>query len=324
MVGEVGWPGPLIGATEQAQWNTLADSWYRHADALKAGALAWSSGEGWGPSYNIGQYVNGGTGQPVNTANPNTAPFAAHPSGTGYVRGVGLAGMEFGVNSNRDLGTRIVHSQSSLNYLYTQGVRTVRLAFAWEAIQQDLNATLDATELGYLNTVIQRAATAGITVILDCHSYARYKDASGGATVEKVMTTTAGGGALNASHLADLWAKLSTWVKADATRNATVIGYGLMNEPHDLTAEGGVAAPQVWESCAQTALTAIRGNADTRTVYVASYQYSTLRDVAGYHPTWTITDSAINYVVELHQYWDHFNGGTYPSSYSQYNGEAPW
>ncbi len=104
----------------------------------------------------------------------------------------------------------------------------------WEALQPTLNAPLDTTKLGDLNTMIQGASAAGIRLSLDLHNYARYTDSN---NIPQTLTRV--GSPLNASHLEDFWVRLSTWVRADPTRNSTVFAYDLMNEPHDLTGETG-------------------------------------------------------------------------------------
>jgi hypothetical protein len=138
-------------------------------------------------------------------------------------RGVNDSGGELGNRSSvYDTGYHF-SGLTSLQYLYSRGHRTVRLPFLWERIQPTLGAALNATELGRLNTYITNAASAGLNVVLDVHNYGGYDSGSGTKKIGEA-------GGPTQAQFADLWARLSTAFKT----NATVTGYGLMNEPNGL------------------------------------------------------------------------------------------
>lgn len=95
--------------------------------------------------------------------------------------GVNLAGAEFQVSTWGVGNVPGVYGQdytyptsAEVDYYVGKGVNVFRLPFAWERLQPTLNGTLDATELGRINTFVTYATGQGASVILDPHNYARY------------------------------------------------------------------------------------------------------------------------------------------------------
>jgi endoglucanase len=134
-------------------------------------------------------------------------------------------------------------SANTFSFLAGRGVRQVRLGFRWDRMQPTLGAALDATELGRLTDCLTRAATAGIGVIIVPHN-------GGGYTSGGVERQIGAAGGPTQAQFADLWARLSTALKA----NAAVIGYGLVHAPHDFPGTTGSFTPVVtrydWEPSA--------------------------------------------------------------------------
>lgn len=150
-------------------------------------------------------------------------------------RGVNLSGAEFAADAghlpgvaNRDYR---YPTQADLRYVADRGHRMVRLPIRWERVQPSLMKPLQPAELQRLVDTVDQAAASGLKVLVDVHNYARYTRSSnqGGETL------VLGDGRLTDAHLADLWSRLSDALKG----RPGVLGYGLMNEPHNL---GGVAA----------------------------------------------------------------------------------
>lgn len=192
----------------------------------------WASGRAWGEAYTLACYIKSDAGTAIDLAEPITRIYQrAHLGWTN------LSGWEYGATDNRTFGFHSIPLTDDFAFLASHGVTTVRLPMAWERLQRDLNGALDATTLTELDGILRAADAHGLRVLLDLHNYGRYKDKSSGTQVTYVLQTT--GGSLNGTHLADVWVKLSQWVRADATRDRAVLGYDLMNEPHDFTAEGG-------------------------------------------------------------------------------------
>lgn len=168
-------------------------------------------------------------------AQPVTAPM---------YRGVNLSGAEFTPDAahlpgvvNRDYR---YPTRDDLRYVAGRGHRMVRLPIRWERVQPVLMAPLQPAELQRLLSTVDQAAATGLKVLVDLHNYARYIR----STDEGGSTLVLGDGRLTDAHLVDLWSRLSTALKG----RAGVLGYGLMNEPHDLPGAPGSAATSrtVW------------------------------------------------------------------------------
>lgn len=149
-------------------------------------------------------------------------------------RGINLSGAEFGHEPATLPGTVNVdfmyHTQQDMNYLVGRGVRTIRFPFRWERLQPVLNGPLDAAELGRIKATLSQAYQAGAKVILDVHNYAEFIGADD-------VLRRIGDGVLTKAHLADLWTRLTNEVKG----NKGLLGYGIMNEPRDLSPSTGSA-----------------------------------------------------------------------------------
>jgi endoglucanase len=237
-------------------------------------------------------------------ATGSLAPAAA-PAFTGTTlvrRGVASSGGEFSPGTLPGTYGTTYHydSAGTLTYLAARGHKAVRLALQWERIQRSLSGALDATEMGRVDTYITNAAAAGLGVILDVHNYARYNSGAGA-----VALGSAGGP--TQADLVDLWTRLS----ARYAGNAGVIGYGLMNEPHDLT--GGAAQ---WEAASQACVSAIRAAGDTTTLLVPGYSFAGAQTWTTNHAAGWITDPAGAFLYEAHHYWDGNHSGTYTSTYA--------
>ncbi len=100
------------------------------------------------------------------------------------VRGVTLAGAEFGVSPDRDWpgvhGTDYVYPhtvpgyESVLAYYAARGVDVIRLPFRWERLQPELFTAFDSAELDLLRGFVDAASAQGMRVILDPHNFGRY------------------------------------------------------------------------------------------------------------------------------------------------------
>ncbi len=236
-VGEFGVPNNA--GSEQASWNNLLDNYYLALRNANHYGTQWSSGEGWG-TYILALHSNLNSGDPINRAvSASEATLAAQYMSARI--GVGVAGWEFGAaafGANRDPARYFTTTQlASWNYLSANNVQLARLAMMWERVQPTLNAALDTTRLTELGQMLADAKAKGIKIILDLHNYGRYSPV--GNTSE-----TSGGVPLTsatASNLADFWTRMGTFVRGHAAGDF-VLGYGIMNEPHDLNPEPGTFA----------------------------------------------------------------------------------
>jgi hypothetical protein len=214
------------------------------------------------------------------------------------LRGISVAGAEFEVPA--------FDVADSYAYLASRHYTVVRLPFLWERVQPTLGEPLDAAALASISGAVQNAASAGMSVILDIHNYARYDGVAYGES-----------GSFTQAEFADLWTRLSTVFRDDPA----VVGYGLMNEPHDLPAVSGVSGKERWQQAQQAALTAIRATGDVTCVLVSGYSWSSMAGWDVGQPPY-ITDPANNFRWEAHDYWDLDSSGTYATSYATVNAAA--
>jgi len=227
-----------------------------------------------------------------------------------YLRGVNLAGAEFGdTKIPGALNTDYTYnSERSFQYFAAKGLTLIRVPIRWERIQPVLGGPLDATNLNALKRNIGWAKTNGAKVIIDPHNYGRYKINEGGVLKEYVIDESYDGAVkVSSANFQDLWVRLSNEFKDEAA----VYAYDLMNEPHDM----GKAD---WKAISQAALTAIRNNGDNKLIMVPGDAWSAAHRWPSVHgPTTWISDPANNFMYEAHQYFDSDNSGTYKRTYDQ-------
>ncbi len=215
--------------------------------------------------------------------------------------GVSLSGMEWGTsNIPGAAGTNyFLPTAQEFTYYKGKGLKLFRIPFLWERMQESLGGSLNSTYLSQLDGVVSAAATAGVSVFLDCHNYGRYNG--------NVITSSNGP---TQAQYNNLWTQLATHYAG----NTTVWGYDIMNEPHDL---GGVN----WMTIAQAAITAIRTVDATHTLIIEGDNWS-------HGNTWTtynnnyyqLTDPNNNLVFEAHQYFDSDGSGNYTNNTVSGNG----
>lgn len=237
-IGEVGWPDNEDG--DGAQWNALANDWFAAADRSGLWVTAWATGEWWGTGYPLAIYEDRDNGRGVDWANSQASVLEKHPSTASYLRGIDVAGGSFASPtieetssfSNLNPGTyeEDYHydSPATFSYLASRGVRLARIDFRWERLQPTLNGPLDPDELARLDTVVEEARQAGLSVVLDLHNYGAYYLSDGTQGVRRAI----GSDQVSNAQLADVWRRLSAHFQG----NPTVVAYGLMNEPANLSA----------------------------------------------------------------------------------------
>jgi endoglucanase len=205
----------------------------------------------------------------------------------GCLRGVNLAGAEFGEGRGTYDKDYIYPSKETIAYFAGKGFNAVRLPFKWERLQPRLNRGFDKAERKRLADTIKALRAAGQTVILDPHNYAYYGDKQiGSAEVPD-------------SAFADFWQRLAEDYKDDDG-----VQFGLMNEPHDVpTAQ--------WLASANAAIAAIRETGAKNlvlvpgTLWTGAHSWEEERpDGANGTVMLGIEDPADNHAYEVHQYLD--------------------
>lgn len=238
------------------------------------------------------------SGAPIPAATPAPIPIPASTVPTVAADcapqvGVNLSGAEFGNVGARYGWGYIYPDNGTLDYFKASGMTLIRLPVRWERLQPTPMAALDEDELGRLRDMLDRANARGLKLIVDLHNYGRFGSDTLGST------------ALPAATLADFWKKLATRLSA----HPALVGYGLMNEPHDMP------SATAWPTAAQLAVDAIRSVDSAKRIYVAGDGWSSAQSWEAVNGKLAIKDPADNFRYEAHQYFDGNNTGTYQNSY---------
>ncbi len=208
--------------------------------------------------------------------------------------GINLSGAEFGKGDK--YGYDYIYPSSKDLTLYAdQGLTLVRLPVRWERLQPELGGALDAAELGRLNTFLTNAAKAGVQIIIDVHNYGRYDG--------KVI----GSADVPIASFAGFWSKLAGAIGS----SPALLGYDLMNEPHDMPNK------TIWPQAAQAATDAIRAAGDTNTIFVEGEHWANASNWAAKNPFLDVQDPLGNLAYEAHVYFDKDGSGTYKGTYEQ-------
>ena len=222
------------------------------------------------------------------------ATFAGAPA---FVRGVSVAGGEFGAVPGV-YGTDYTYpTKAEIDYYADRGFNALRIPFRWERVQKKPYGDLDVVGDGsgdfeHVRDVVGWTTARGMIAILDVHDY-------GGRNVDGVAAKVGSEG-LPATALADLWVRIATIYK-DNER----VWFGLMNEPVGISAAD-------WKRVAQSVTDAIRAAGARNRLLVPGTDYS------GAH-SWvssgnaeqmaTFVDPADNFAFEVHQYLDTDSSG---------------
>ncbi len=214
-------------------------------------------------------------------------------------KGVNLSGAEYNnSNPNARLGWDYMYpSNAEIDYYAAKGFTAIRLPFAGARLQPKNNTALNATELGYIQTVVTYCASKHITVILDPHDYGLKYDSISGNMLPLGMPA-----GLPASNYADFWSRL-----AQAFKGQSNVIFGLMNEPNEQT-------PVQWASVANAAIAAIRSSGANQLILIPGTDYTGAYDwvSGGNAAAWAhVSDPANNFAFEVHQYLDSDNSGTH-------------
>ncbi|MDN4481937.1 glycoside hydrolase family 5 protein [Demequina lignilytica] len=311
-VGEVGWP------TSDPGWEPLGRYWYLVAEQEGLWTTAWAAGSHWPDHYPLITYGDGGTGSLDTSSSQATvieelqSTRDAASTAADARHGVNLAGLEFGTGTDfssaspGELGVQyFAEPVASYAWLAGRGIDLVRLPIRWERLQPEPGSAFDQAQVAVVSAQLDAAAAAGIDVILDLHNYGSFASPSG--------VVTLGSDDLPGSLLADVWLRI-----ADAWGDhPAVLGYGVMNEPHDLGGGDERGAAEAWEDMTQATVDALRSAGDSHLLLIAGYDWSSLARWSTTHPTGWIVDPAENFRYEAHHYWDAYGAGSYDLPYAE-------
>ena len=178
-------------------------------------------------------------------------------------------------------------------YFNNNGLTLIRLPVKWERIQPEFQTPLSNDIDKYTNMIIQ-AQSAGDSVIIDLHNYAKYNN--------KQLTTK------DTQNFSDIWRKIANKYNKGYPR---LFGYELMNEPHDL--EGNC---DTWKTLAQSAIYSIRKTDNTHYILIPGYDWqSANRWQDSSNCLADIKDPANKILFSAHQYFDSdLSGSKYDST----------
>lgn len=231
-------------------------------------------------------------------------------------RWISVAGLEFGVQVpgfcndfpgvlGRDF---FLNSRTTFERLSEAGFDTFRIPFRWERIQPNLGGPLDPDGVQHLRLQMNLAHRVGGQVLLDLHNYGRYTRHVDGEPIACGLNEEFDGQILvGPDHLADLWARMAHAFSGQPG----IIGYGLMNEPHDLP-------ENAWVLASQAAVAAIRDEGDHTRLYVAGERWSSSPhwDLVNPSTPW-IEDPQNKVTYEAHCYLDQDGSGEYHLSFEE-------
>lgn len=169
-------------------------------------------------------------------------------------------------------------------------------AVSWQfLVNNKLGGTLDSTNFGKYDQLMQACLATGAYCAIDVHNFARWNG--------KIIGQD--GGPTDA-QFADLWTQLATKYKS-----STKVIFGLMNEPHDVDITA-------WAASCQAAVTAIRNagatsqiillpgnNFTSAATFVSGGSGAALLNVK--NPDGTTT----GLLMDIHKYLDSDNSGNH-------------
>jgi hypothetical protein len=355
-IGEVGIPQNLPHSRSQfydeKQWAALGERWYKYVANQRFWVTAHGVSERYYNFYDGGYYASIWLcpGRDRSVLSP---PFPKVVARRGYqaalvsrhrgpYRGVNFPNAQkwiYGTHSRFKPGRygidywyptindyprdpAVNGGKNSYEYLYSEGVRLIRLGFRWERIQPRLGYGLNKTELGRMKHSVRNAGRAGLKVILDLHNYGGYwATNSGGADgYGKVRLNSPG---CTKEHFRGLWRRLS----AEFRGNPTVIAYDLMNEP---IGHGGIATYRrkspgsTWQEITSFVHASLRRSGDKKTIIIPTYAFWPSA-IPKHHPggPWIKGDAKVRY--SAHCFFDRTTsqpgtgGGKYKFSYAEEN-----
>ena len=231
----------------------------------------------------------------------NLAGVSLEPITLGTAAPMALPGLNIsgGEDNTGKPGARVNYdyvypSNAEIDYYASKGLKIIRLPFDLGRVQPLNNQPLSTSELGAIDAVVAYARTKGMNVWLDPHNWGYMADDQGVSRlvgVDPLMPT---------SYFADFWSRLAVHY-----RKTPNVSFGLMNEPHDQTAEQ-------WHRTAIAAIKAIRRRGATQMILVPGTHWSGA-------PSWRLSGNAKawqgftdpNFVYDVHQYLDINNSGSH-------------
>ena len=215
-----------------------------------------------------------------------------------------------------------IYPDALFTWYKNKKVKSVRLMFTWEAVQETLRGPVPANHDGYANywadlagrqlpgtdpttgrplpvSVLKRLLDNGVYVILAPWQY---------NPVSHDTDIVYHGAAFTPADFADFWGKFAASING-ITGNDQRVAFDLINEPHTHIESGNKGGDigitvENWFACAQAAITAIRGTGAENTILVPGMAYASASTFTtnGSAAAWPLTDPQNNIAVTAHCY----------------------
>jgi endoglucanase len=226
-----------------------------------------------------------------------------------YLRGVNLAGAEFGQTHLPGVFDTdyTFPSEDTFRYFCSRNLGLLRFPIQWERIQPVLGGVLDANYLALVKQAATQSKANGGKLVVVVQNFGRYSILENGQLNTYIIDDASSGEVrVTTADLANLWVRLSTEFKNEDA----VYAYDLMNEPHDM-GDGD------WMMISQAVVDAIRANGDSKLLMIAGDSWSSASRWVSTHgaESW-IQDPAKNFLYEAHLYFDSNESGTYAMNYA--------
>jgi hypothetical protein len=258
-IGEFGVPNDRP-VSEQDQWNTMQDKMLHKLNADKIGWTFWATGHLWGNGYNVSYYENGGNPGGAWSLEDSAATMETHYGDPVPFTGGNYAGHEFFNGSTAP-------ALADWQFHKERGMNLARYPIGPAFIYPTANAPLNTANLTHILDTLNRAQTAGITVMLDVlhpgsgNDYARMFG----------LPLT------NPTALAN-YQDYITRLHAAVGDHPALWGYDIANEPNGVT-------PAQWETVSQTLYTWYRTTLGwTGNIVIPAGSFSGAHSLSSLHP----------------------------------------
>lgn|GEM_PF-1895536 len=285
---------------DDGKYIALLGKFFEAANAMGYSLTTWAAGDWWG-DYVVS--ISGG-GEILNSG--VARPFVENGSTDLYIRGVNLAGGEFGMNPDAQgaIGNfndqYTYHADSRLwKSIRERGMTHARIPFRLERLFNN-DGSFDEGDKRLFLQAVAKARSEGVKILLDPHNYA--------ALQMDGKREVLGEGRFSQNLYNTMMGNLAQM----AVENADVIDMiGLMNEPKNLN-------PADWERYAQSAVNTIRARGFRGVIEVPTGNWQGVQDVPRIHPNgpW-ITDPGNNFMYGVHHYFDENHSGHYQRTYAE-------
>ncbi|KAJ5359289.1 Endoglucanase EG-II [Penicillium cataractarum] len=237
----------------------------------------------------------------VTTTSAMTSSSSSVPTTKVKFAGVNIAGFDFGmVTSGTQDQTQVfdesVDGVNQMKHFVNDDTFNIfRLPTGWQYIvANNLGGSLDSTNFGKYDNLVQGCLSLGSYCIVDIHNYARW---NGGII---------GQGGPTDDQFVSLWTQLATHYKSQSK-----VIFGIMNEPHDLNIN-------TWAATVQKTVTAIRNaGAMSQMILLPGTDYTSAANFiengsgAALSAVVNPDGSTTNLIFDVHKYLDSDNSGTH-------------